>query len=81
MTAHSALQAPSITIDRFTFEPSAHAHASDAGFQAQLMVDSGSGSTRTQRCFTFSPLFHSADRAIAYAMQQAREWMKHKTLN
>ncbi len=43
-------------------------------------VDSGKGTERTQRFFTFTPLFQSADRAIAYAQQQAREWMKQKSL-
>ena len=68
-----------ITIDRFTFEPEALVEASGA-FQAQLTVDSGNGTARTQRFFTFTPLFQSADRAIAYAVQQAREWMKQKSL-
>lgn len=69
-----------LTIDRFTFEPQALAHLSDGSFQAQLTVDSGVGSERTQRFFTFTPLFQSADRAVAYALQQAREWMKQKSL-
>ena len=68
-----------ITIDRFTFEPKALVEA-DGRFQAQLTVDSGNGTERTQRFFTFTPLFQSADRAIAYALQQAREWMKQKSL-
>lgn len=68
-----------ITIDRFTFEPKALAEA-DGRFQAQLTVDSGNGTERTQRFFTFTPLFQSADRAIAYAVQQASEWMKQKSL-
>lgn len=68
-----------ITIDRFTFEPKALAEA-DGRFQAHLTVDSGNGTERTQRFFTFTPLFQSADRAIAYAAQQAREWMKQKSL-
>lgn len=68
-----------ITIDRFTFEPKAMREA-DGRFQAQLTVDSGNGTERTQRFFTFTPLFQSADRALAYAAQQAREWMKQKSL-
>lgn len=68
-----------ITIDRFTFEPKALPEA-NGGFQAQLTVDSGNGTERTQRFFIFTPLFQSADRAIAYAKQQAREWMKQKSL-
>ena len=66
-------------IDRFTFEPKALPEA-DGRFQAQLTVDSGNGTERTQRFFTFTPLFQTADRAIAYATQQAREWMKQKSL-
>lgn len=69
-----------ITIDRFTFEPNAVAQASGDSFQAQLTVDSGNGASRTQRFFTFTPLFQTADRAIAYAVQQASEWMKQKSL-
>lgn len=69
-----------ITIDRFTFEPKAVAHETGDSFQAHLTVDSGNGAGRTQRFFTFSPLFQSADRAIAYAAQQASEWMKQKSL-
>lgn len=73
-------QAPhTITIDRFKFEPKALVE-SQGHYQAQLTVDSGEGTERTQRFFTFSPLFKSADRAIAYAAQQAREWMKQKSL-
>lgn len=68
-----------ITIDRFTFEPKALPEA-NGQFQAQLTVDSGNGTERTQRFFTFSPLFQSADRALAYAAQQASEWMKQKAL-
>ena len=68
-----------ITIDRFTFEPKALAEA-NGQFQAQLMVDSGNGTGRTQRFFTFTPVFQTADRAIAYASQQATEWMKQKAL-
>lgn len=68
-----------ITIDRFTFEPKALQEA-NGHFQAQLTVDSGNGTERTQRFFTFSPLFQSADRALAYASQQAGEWMKQKAL-
>jgi len=40
-----------ITIDRFTFEPKALPEA-DGRFHAQLTVDSGEGTSRTQR---FSP--------------------------
>lgn len=68
-----------ITIDRFTFEPKALPEA-DGRFQAQLTIDSGNGTERTQRFFTFTPLFQSADRALAYAAQQASEWMKQKSL-
>lgn len=69
-----------ITIDRFTFEPKALAQASGGNYQAQLSIANGNGSSRTQRFFTFTPLFQSADRAIAYAVQQASEWMKQKAL-
>ena len=68
-----------ITIDRFKFEPKAVPEA-NGGYQAHLTVDSGEGTARTLRFFTFAPLFQSADRAIAYAAQQANEWMKQKSL-
>lgn len=68
-----------ITIDRFTFEPKVLQEA-NGRFQAQLTVDSGNGTERTQRFFTFTPLFRSADRALAYASHQASEWMKQKAL-
>lgn len=73
------LSSTTITIDRFRFEPKALPEAS-GGFQAQLTIDSGMGTGRTQRFFTFTPLFHSAERAVAYAAQQAHEWMKQKSL-
>ncbi len=78
----SKIQTPpshTITIDRFKFEPKAVPEA-NGGYQAQLTVDSGEGMARTLRFFTFAPLFQSADRAIAYAAQQAKEWMKQKSL-
>ena len=68
-----------LTIDRFTFEPKALPEA-NGHYQAHLTVDSGNGVGRTLRFFTFTPLFKSADRAIAYAKQQAHEWMKQKAL-
>lgn len=77
---HTAAPSRTITIDRFTFEPSAIAMEGNRHFQAQLTVDSGNGTGRTQRFFTFTPLFQSADRARAYATQQASEWMKQKAL-
>ena len=77
---HTPAPLHTITIDRFTFEPKAVADAAGDSFQAHLTVDSGNGTHRTQRCFTFTPLFQSADRAIAYAAQQASEWMKQKSL-
>ena len=79
MTKIQTQPSHAITIDRFTFEPKALAE-SNGHYQAHLTVDSGNGPARTQRCFTFTPLFQSADRAIAYAMQQASEWMKQKSL-
>ena len=63
----------------FTFEPKALPEA-NGHYQAHLTVDSGNGVGRTLRFFTFTPLFQSADRAIAYAKQQAHEWMKQKAL-
>lgn len=69
-----------ITMDRFTFEPKALIQACGDRYQAQLTIDSGNGASRTQRFFTFTPLFQTADRAVAYAVQQAREWMKQKSL-
>lgn len=68
-----------ITIDRFKFVSTALTQV-HGRYQAQLTVDSGNGTERTLRFFTFTPLFQSADRAIAYAAQQAREWMKQKSL-
>lgn len=77
----SKIQQPShtIVIDRFKFESKALPEA-NGRFQAQLTVDSGNGAARTQRFFTFTPLFQTADRAIAYAVNQASEWMKQKSL-
>lgn len=69
-----------ITIDRFTFVPMALASAELGGYQAQLSVASGSGASSHQRFFTFTPFFQSAERALAYAAQQASEWMKDKSL-
>ena len=77
---HVTTPSNTITIDRFTFESSAIAVDGDTHFQAQLTVDSGNGNSRTQRFFTFTPVFQSADRARAYAAQQASEWMKQKSL-
>lgn len=68
-----------VTFDRFTFETHARAEA-DGRFQAQLMIDSGAGAARTQRLFTFTPTFTSQAHAMAYASQQAAEWMKQKSL-
>ena len=74
------VQPSAIVIDRFKFEPRALPQEDGQGFIAHLTVDSGEGHARTQRFFTFSPLFRSADRALAYAAQQASEWMKDKKL-
>ncbi len=63
----------------FHLEPKALPEA-NGHYQAHLTVDSGNGVGRTLRFFTFTPLFQSADRAIAYAKQQAHEWMKQKAL-
>lgn len=68
-----------ITMDRFTFVPRAQ-QAQDAGFVSQLSIDSGEGTARYQRFFTFKPVFASAENAVAYAMEQASYWMKHKSL-
>lgn len=77
---HTHTPSHTVTIDRFTFESKAIADESNGGYQAQLLVDSGNGASRTQRFFTFTPWFQTADRAIAYAVQQSREWMKQKSL-
>ena len=69
----------SITMDRFTFVPQAQ-HAQGAGFVSQLSIDSGEGAARYQRLFTFKPVFDTAECAVEYAVDQARHWMKHKTL-
>ena len=68
-----------ITMDRFTFVPRAQ-QAQDAGFVSQLSIDSGEGAARYQRFFTFKPVFASAECAVAYAVEQASHWMKHKSL-
>lgn len=78
----SNIQTPpshTITMERFTFEPKALPEG-NGRFHAQLTVDSGKGTARTQRFFTFTPLFQSSDRALAYASLQAGEWMKQKAL-
>lgn len=68
-----------ITMDRFTFLPQAQP-AQGAGFLSLLHIDSGEGVARYQRFFTFKPVFESAEYALAYALEQAHHWMKHKTL-
>lgn len=68
-----------LTMGRFKFESKALPEAHGC-YQAQLTVDSGEGAERTLRFFTFTPLFQTADRALAYAAQQAKEWMKQKAL-
>jgi len=68
-----------ITMDRFTFVPHAQ-QAQDDGFVSQLSIDSGEGAARYQRFFTFKPVFASAESAVAYAVEQASHWMKHKSL-
>ena len=69
-----------ITMDRFTFVSNAqHAEGAD-GFVSQLSIDSGEGAGRYQRFFTFKPVFESAEHAVAYALDQARQWMQHKSL-
>lgn len=69
----------SITVDRFTFVSNA-LQSADEGFVSQLRIDSGQGTGRYQRFFTFKPVFDSAESAVAYAIDQARHWMKHKSL-
>lgn len=69
----------SITMDRFTFV--SHAlKAAGEGFVSQLRIESGQGAARYQRFFTFKPVFDTAESAIAYALEQASHWMKHKSL-
>ncbi|WP_284337629.1 hypothetical protein [Comamonas sp. NoAH] len=68
-----------ITMDRFTFVPKAQ-QAEGAGFVSQLSIDSGEGAARSQRFFTFAPVFETAESAVAYALEQASHWMKYKTL-
>ncbi|QXW17122.1 hypothetical protein KXJ72_09445 [Comamonas aquatica] len=68
-----------ITMDRFTFVSNAQ-QVQGAGFVSQLSIDSGEGTARYQRFFTFSPVFETAEHAVAYALDQAREWMQHKSL-
>lgn len=69
----------SITMDRFTFVSNAQ-HAAGEGFLSQLRIDSGEGAARYQRFFTFKPVFETAESAVAYALDQASHWMKHKSL-
>lgn len=69
----------SITMDRFTFVSHAQ-QAQGEGFVSRLSIDSGEGAGRYQRLFTFKPVFETAESAVAYAVDQARHWMKHKTL-
>lgn len=69
----------SITMDRFTFVSNAQ-QAVGEGFVSQLRIDSGQGTARCQRFFTFKPVFESAESAVAYAIDQAGHWMKFKTL-
>ena len=68
-----------VTMDRFTFVPQAQP-AGSAGFVSQLSIDSGEGSARYQRLFTFKPVFESAESAVAYALEQATHWLEHKAL-
>lgn len=68
-----------ITMDRFTFVSHAQ-QAEGAGFVSQLSIDSGEGTARCQRFFTFKPVFETAQHAIDYALDQARHWMLHKSL-
>lgn len=72
----------SITMDRFTFVSHAQQMATEGGegFVSQLRIDSGEGAARYQRFFTFKPVFTSAESAVAYALDQASHWMKHKSL-
>ena len=72
-------QKSTVTFDRFTIETQARPEA-NGSFQAQLMIGSGEGPARTQRLFTFTPTFSTQDCAMAYASQQAAEWMKQKSL-
>lgn len=69
----------SVTMDRFTFVSNAQ-QAAGEGFVSQLRIDSGEGMARSQRFFTFKPVFETAESAIAYALDQATHWMKHKSL-
>jgi hypothetical protein len=68
-----------ITMDRFTFVTQA-LQAAGEGFVSHLSIDSGQGSARCQRFFTFKPIFESAESAQAYALDQASHWMKYKSL-
>lgn len=68
-----------ITMDRFTFVSNAQ-QAEGTGFVSQLSIDSGEGAGRYQRFFTFKPVFETAEHAVAYALDQARQWMQHKSL-
>lgn len=79
MHSIAAVSSPSITMERFTFVPQAQP-AQGPGFVSQLSIDSGVGAARYQRFFTFKPVFDSAESALAYAAEQASQWMKHKTL-
>lgn len=69
----------SITLDRFTFVTNA-LQTEGLGFVSQLSIDSGEGNTRSQRFFTFKPIFETAEHAVAYALDQAQQWMTHKAL-
>lgn len=68
-----------ITVDRFTFVSHAQ-QAMGQGFVSLLHIDSGEGAARYQRFFTFKPVFETAESAVAYAADQARHWMKQKSL-
>lgn len=75
-----SLHRHSITMDRYTFVSHAQQAVAGPGFVSQLRIDSGQGAARCQRFFTFKPVFDSAESAVAYALDQARHWMKHKSL-
>nr|WP_174863594.1 hypothetical protein [Comamonas jiangduensis] len=68
-----------ITMDRFTFVSNAQ-QAQGAGFVSQLSIDSGEGTARYQRFLPSALCLRRPSTPVAYALDQAREWMQHKSL-